>query len=41
MTDEIKQENEGITIIEHEAKLYFSDEYYNGILSHPLDIPSS
>lgn len=41
MTEEIKQDNEGITIIEHEGKLYFSDEYYNDILTHPLDIPSS
>ena len=41
MTEEIKQDNEGITIIEHEGKLYFSDEYNEGILTHPLDIPSS
>lgn len=40
MTEEIKQENEGITIIEHEGKLYFSDEYYEGILTHPLYIPN-
>ena len=41
MTEEIKQENKGITIIEHEGKLYFSDEYHNGILTHPLEIPSN
>ena len=41
MTEEIKQENEGITIIEHDGKLYFSDEFNNGNLNHPLSIPSS
>lgn len=41
MTEEIKQENEGITIIEHEGKLYFSDEFYKGDLNHPLHIPPS
>lgn len=40
MKEESKQNNDGITIIEHEGKLYFSDEYHNGILTHPLDIPS-
>ena len=41
MKEEVKQENDGITIIEHEGKLYFSDEFYNGNLNHPLNIPSS
>lgn len=39
--EEVKQENEGITIIEHEGKLYFSDEFNNGNLNHPLNIPES
>lgn len=39
-TEDIKQDNQGITIIEHDGKLYFSDEYNNGNLNHPLNIPS-
>lgn len=39
MTEEVKQENEGITIIEHEGKLFFSDEFENDNLEHPLFIP--
>lgn len=39
-TEEVKQDNRGITIIEHDGKLYFSDEYNNGNLNHPLNIPS-
>ena len=39
-TEEFKQEKQGITIIENEGKLYFSDEFYNGNLNHPLNIPS-
>lgn len=39
-TEEVKQDNQGITIIEHDGKLYFSDEYNNGNLNHPLNIPS-
>lgn len=39
-TEEVKQENKGITIIEHDGKLYFSDEFENGNLNHPLNIPS-
>lgn len=39
--EEVKQENNGITIIEHEGKLYFSDEFENGNLNHPLNIPKS
>lgn len=38
--EEVKQENEGITIIEHDGKLYFSDEYNSGNFNHPLNIPS-
>ena len=38
--EDVKQENNGITIIEHEGKLYFSDEFNNGNLNHPLNIPS-
>lgn len=41
MAEEVKQENEGITIIENDGKLYFSDEYNNGNLNHPLNIPES
>ena len=41
MKEEVKQDNEGITIIEHDGKLYFSDEFKNGNLNHPLNIPSS
>lgn len=40
-TEEVKQDNQGITIIEHDGKLYFSDEYNNGNLNHPLNIPES
>lgn len=40
-TKEVKQDNQGITIIEHDGKLYFSDEYNNGNLNHPLNIPES
>ena len=39
-SEEVKQENKGITIIEHDGKLYFSDELNNGNLNHPLNIPS-
>lgn len=39
-TEEVKQDNQGITIIEHDGELYFSDEYNNGNLNHPLNIPS-
>ena len=39
--EEVTQDNNGITIIEHEGKLYFSDEFYNGNLNHPLNIPES
>lgn len=38
--EEVKQENEGITIIEHDGKLYFSDEFEKNNLNHPLNIPS-
>lgn len=38
--EDVKQENNGITIIEYEGKLYFSDEFNNGNLNHPLNIPS-
>lgn len=31
----------GISIIEHDGKLYFSDEFQDGILTHPLYIPES
>ena len=37
--EEVTQGNNGITIIEHEGKLYFSDEFNNGNLNHPLNIP--
>lgn len=40
-TEEVKQDNRGITIIEHDGKLYFSDEFNNGNLNHPLNIPES
>lgn len=40
-TEDVKQDNQGITIIEHDGKLYFSDEYNNGNLNHPLNIPES
>jgi hypothetical protein len=36
---EVKEENKGITIVEHNEKLYFSDEYNNNNLQHPLFIP--
>lgn len=34
------EEDEGITIVEHEGKKYFSDEFNQGNLNHPLNIPS-
>ena len=37
--EEVKQDNQGITIIEHDGKLYFSDDLKNNNLSHPLSIP--
>ena len=37
--EEVKQQKEGIKIIEHEGKLYFSDEFENNNLEHPLNIP--
>ena len=39
--EEVKQEKEkeGIKIIEHDGKLYFSDEFENNNLEHPLHIP--
>ena len=36
--EELKQENKGITIIEHEGKLYFSDEAENNNFNHPLNL---
>ena len=39
--EDVKQENNGIKIIEYEGKLYFSDEFNNGNLNHPLNIPES
>lgn len=43
MDNEVKQENKneckGISIIEHNGKLYFSDEFENNNLEHPLHIP--
>ena len=38
--EEVTQGNNGITIIEHEGELYFSDEFNNGNLNHPLNIPN-
>lgn len=40
MKEEIKQDNDGITIIEHDGELYFSDEFEKNNLSHPLYIPN-
>lgn len=37
--EEVKQENDSITIVEHEGKLFFSDEFENDNLNHPLYIP--
>lgn len=37
--EEVKQKKEGIKIIEHDGKLYFSDDFKNNNLSHPLYIP--
>lgn len=36
---EVKQENKGITIVKYNGKLYFSDEFNNNNLEHPLHIP--
>ena len=35
--EEALTNDEGIRIIEHEGKKYFSDEFEQGILTHPLD----
>lgn len=37
--EEVKKEPKGITIVEHDGKLYFSDEFENNNLAHPLFIP--
>lgn len=37
--EEVKQENDSIRIVEHEGKLFFSDEFENDNLEHPLFIP--
>lgn len=39
MEKKVNKESKGITIIEHEGKLYFSDEFENNNLAHPLHIP--
>lgn len=39
--EEVKQENDSITIVEYEGKLFFSDEFENDNLNHPLNIPES
>ena len=36
--EELKQDHEGITIIEHEGKLFFSDEAKNNNFNHPLNM---
>ena len=40
-TEEVKQDDQCITIIEHDGKLYFSDEFNIGNLNHPLNISES
>lgn len=36
--EELKQEDNGITIVEYDGKLYFSDEVKNNNFNHPLNM---